>query len=347
MKKWIGIFISLVLLTGLLAGCSSSPGDNSQTTATDNSGAATEDNDGAAQQESTPAVTTPDEDQTGEAGEGTWPRTITDGAGNEVVLEAKPERVALLHVVYLEHFLALGAPPVAAALGNAQGDMEALESSELLWPYLKDGDMIMLGNSRDLSLEAVLESQPDVIVTFYNPAGLDQYEQLAAIAPVIQINYADTWQNQLMLCAQVIGLETKAEEIIKSTEQTIAGTKEALAPYADRTFGLFRTDGKSFISQGTAKYYEAFGLTKPEGFTDTADTLSLEAVAEMNPYYIVFQHNFEVAKSLVESVEASSVWQSLDAVKNGRIYYFDENMNSFGPLSLTLGAEKITKLYTE
>lgn len=343
MKKGFGIIILLVLFAVVLTACSRSSEPNDQETAGINSEASASD-----QQESTPAAATPvPEEDTNTAAQEAWPRTIIDATGNEIVLEKKPERVGLLHIVYLEHFLALGAPPTAAALGNAQGDTEALESSELLWPYLKDENIIMLGNSRNLSLEAVLEAQPDVLVTFFNPAGLDQQEQLEEIAPVIQVNYGATWQEQLMTCAQVLGLEDKAREVTKDTEQLIAETKEALAPYADRTFALFRTDGKSFIAQGTAKYYEAFGLTKPAGFTDKADTISLEAVAEMNPYYIVFQHNLEVSKAFVGSMEANSVWLSLDAVKNDRVYYFDENMNSFGPLSLKLGAEKITEIYTQ
>ncbi len=343
MKKGLGMIIPLVLFAVILTACSKSSGPKSQMAAGNNSEARVE-----KQQESTSTEATPiPEEETDTAAQETWLRTIIDATGKEIVLEKKPERVGLLHVVYLEHFLALGAPPAAAALGNAQGDTEALESSELLWPYLKDEDIIMLGNSRSLSLEAVLEAQPDVLVTFFNPAGLDQQEQLEAIAPVIQVNYGATWQEQLMTCAQVLGLEEKAREVTKDTEQVIAKTKEALEPFADRTFALFRTDGKSFIAQGTAKYYEEFGLTKPSGFTDKADTLSLEAVAQMNPYYIVFQHNLEVSKAFVDSMEANSVWLSLDAVKNGRVYYFDENMNSFGPLSLKLGAEKITEIYTQ
>lgn len=330
MKKIMAILITLSLLTGILAGCSSSPVGNNSASAPGSSAQSSE---------------ASNAQQTG-AQEG-WPRTIVDATGKEIVLEKKPERVSLLHIVYLEHFLALGAPPAAAALGNAQGATESLESSELLWPHLKDANITMLGNSRNLSPEAVLASQPDVIVTFYNAAGLDHYDQLAEIAPVIQLNYWDPWQSQLRLCARIIGLEDKAEEIIQDVEKTAAETKKTLAPYADRTFGLFRTDGKSFISQGMAQYYPAFGLTKPAGFTDKADTLSLEAVSEMNPYYIVFQHNMEVAKAFVGTMEGNSVWQALDAVKNGRVYYFDENMNSFGPLTLALGAEKITELYTK
>jgi iron complex transport system substrate-binding protein len=74
--------------------------------------------------------------------------------------------------------------------------------------------------------------------------------------------------------------------------------------------------------------------------------MSLEAVAEMNPYYIVFQHNYEAASAFVENQSSFSVWRSMDAVKNGRIYYFDENMNSYGPLAMRLGAEKLARLYS-
>lgn len=329
MKRWIQLLLSLTLVTGVLAECTGAPANNTQSPPA----------------ESTPSAAAPSEPTP--APEAAWPRTIVDATGAEIVLETQPERVTLLHVVYLEHLLALNTPPTAAALGNAQGAMESLEISELFAPYLPGMDITMLGNSKDLNVEAVLASEPDVIITFYNPASANQIEQLTEIAPVIQISYADTWQNQLMLCARVLGKEAEAEAVTKDVEQIIADTKETLAPYADRTFGLFRTDGKNFISQGTAQFYKEFGLTKPSGFTDKADTLSLEAVAEMDPYYIVFQHNIAVTEAFIKSMESNSVWQSLDAVKNGRVYIYDENMNSFGPLSFKLGAEKITALYTQ
>ncbi|WP_099203826.1 ABC transporter substrate-binding protein [Scatolibacter rhodanostii] len=337
MKKWIATVLSMIMLTGALSACTNAGEASSSLSST-----VSQQESVASEESKTSSVESVSTEE-----ESVWPRTILDAAGNEVVLEKKPERVSLVHIVYLEHLLALGAPPTAAALGNAQGDVEALEQSELLSPYLKDTEIAMLGNSKNLSVEAVLESQPDVIVTFYNPAGFDQYEQLAEIAPVIQISYTDTWQDQLRVCAQVLGLEEKAETLIADTEKKIEETKTTLAPYADKTFALFRTDGKSFIAQGMSQFYTAFGITKPEGFTDKADSLSLETVAEMNPDYIVFQHNYEVAKAFVDSMESNSVWQALDAVKNGQVYYFDENMNSYGPLSMNLGADKIVEIYTK
>ena len=328
MKKLIVLIMVLTLLTGVLAGCSKAPVEDNNTNISENTSSVDE------------GVQEPIE-------EAVWPRTITDAAGNEIILKKQPERITLLHVVYMEHFLALDTPPTAAAIGNKLGEIEGLDKSELFGPYLENVDMTVVGSSRDLNLEAVLESNPDLLVTFHNPAGLDAYDQLVEIAPVVQLDYNSTWQEQLLMIGELLGKEKEAKKLIVEIEKEISDTKDTLASYEDRTFGLFRTDGKNFIAQGTAKYYKIFGITKPEGFSDAADSMSLEAVAEMNPYYIVFQHNYDMSKSFVESMESSSVWQSMDAVKNGRIYYFDENMNSFGPLTLRLAAEKLTEMYSK
>jgi iron complex transport system substrate-binding protein len=276
-----------------------------------------------------------------------WPRTIKDALGHEVVLKKKPERITLLHVFYLEHFLLLGAPPTAAATGNVLGEVEALDQSEMYAPYLKDLEMINLGSARMINLEAILESAPDVIVAFSVHGGLDRvYDQLARIAPVVLLNFSASWQEQLLECAGIVGKEAEARNIVAEIETAIARSKEIIARHSDRTLSLCRTDGKTFMIQGPSKYYETFGIARPNGYSATYENASLEAVAEMNPYYIVFQHNYEAAAAFVKGLGSSSVWQSMDAVKNGRIYYFDENMNSYGPLAMRLGAEKLARLYS-
>ncbi len=324
MKKLIVLMIALTLFSSFMVGCTKSPA---------------QDTDKNTVEKTTDTVE-----------ERTWPRTIVDGAGNEIVLEKQPNRITLLHIVYMEHLLALDTQPTAATIGNAFGETEELDKSELFAPYLKDVDMALVGNSQDLNLEAVLESDPDLLLTFHNPAGLQSYDQLVEIAPVVQLDYNSTWQEQLLMIGKILGKEQLAEKRITETEEKIADAKEKLVQHKDKTLALFRTDGKNFISQGNSKYYDTFGITKPKGFPDTTkpgDTTSLEGVSEMNPDYIVFQHNYDMSKAFVNSLESSPVWQSMDAVKNGRIYYFDENMNSYGPLTLNLAAEKLTEMYSK
>ncbi|MDR1507727.1 MAG: ABC transporter substrate-binding protein [Treponema sp.] len=323
MKKLIVLFYLAVLLTGILAGC--------RKISAKNTGGAPETAQSSVRQEEAAA----------------WPRTITDALGHEVLLTKKPERITLLRSFYLEHFLLIGAPPTAAATGNVLGEVEALEQSEMYAPYLKDLEMINLGSAREINLEAILESAPDVIVGTSVHGGLDRvYDQLVRIAPVALFDFSAPWQEQLLECAGIVGRESEARNVIAEIETVISSSKEIIAQHRNRTLALFRTDGKIFMIQGLSKYYEAFDITRPNGFSAAYENISLEAVAEMNPYYIIFQHNYEAAASFVKGLSSSSVWRSIDAVKNGRIYYFDENMNTYGPLAMRLAAEKLARIYS-
>jgi iron complex transport system substrate-binding protein len=322
MKRMAVLLFSIALLANILTGCRKSSLVNTGGTP-----------------ETTQSGTTPEADS--------WPRIITDAAGHRIVLKKKPERITLLHIFYLEHFLLLGAPPTASGIGNVLGQVEALEQSEMYAPYLEDLAMINLGSVREINLEAILESNPDVIITFSAHGGLDRiYDQLVKIAPVVLLDFSAPWQDQLMECAAIVGRETEARNLITEIEAEISAAKEIISRHGDRTLALFRTDGKVFMNQGPSKYYESFGIKRPKGFPAVYENSSLEAVAEMNPYYMVFQHNYEAAAAFVKGLNSSLVWQSIDAVKNGRIYYFDENMNSYGPLAMRLGAEKLARIYS-
>ncbi|MFR1804949.1 MAG: ABC transporter substrate-binding protein, partial [Faecalispora jeddahensis] len=50
---------------------------------------------------------------------------------------------------------------------------------------------------------------------------------------------------------------------------------------------------------------------------------------------------------LSEETKASSVWQSLNAVKDGHVYYLDAAVRAAGPLSIKLGVESIVESMTE
>lgn len=318
MKRIITMMFAVLMLIPLLAGCTGGSSEDS----------------------------TADTKTTKETSE--YPKTIVDASGREIVLESAPEKIALLHTFYLEHFFALGVNPIAASMGNLLGQEESLESSELFGPYMKGIDIMDLGSSTDLNLEAILEAEPDVIITFSIHKGVEEiYDQLTQIAPVILLDYKDTWQDQLRSCAEIVGKEKSAETVITEIEQKISEAKTAASKHTDKTFSLFRTDGKGFITLGSDSYFETFGLTKPEGYPAEHENISLETLAQIDPYYIVFQHNYKAAQSFIESMKDSSVWNSLDAVKNNRVYFFDENMNTFGPLAMKLTAEKVIEIYSE
>lgn len=171
MKKFMGLFVSLILIIGILSVCSgthnkdnSSKSDNTSTKETYTNKSETKDNENSQ-----------------------WPRTIKDATGKGIKFDKKPKRVAILHASFLDYFFALKTPPTASAGATVGSAMKSLDEFETLKPYKGTANVIDLGSARDLNLEAILESKPDVIVTFRGH--VDKiYDKLVKIAPVVQID---------------------------------------------------------------------------------------------------------------------------------------------------------------
>lgn len=328
MNRWMGLIIALVLLTGALAGCSgSATGNRPSSSVVDR-----------IESEQPKGANAP------EPG-GEWPRTIADAVHNDVVLKERPQRIAVLHPLYLDYFFALGMPPIASS--NAT---EAMQDFATLQPYAETAEVADLGSGRDLSMEAIIASEPDVIVTFKGHIDDMNYDKLSKIAPVIQIDYSDHWENATMICARIIGKEELAEQLIEDTRERINKTKDRMVDLKQNSFALLRVDSKSnFTAQGTKNtvYYNettGFGLMKPERYPEDSAVLSLEALSEMDPDYIIIQHALDVAKAAVKEKEGSAVWNSLKAVKNNRLLFFDNSLNSGSILAIRLAAENFIHL---
>ncbi|WP_303851324.1 ABC transporter substrate-binding protein [Seleniivibrio woodruffii] len=272
-------------------------------------------------------------------------RTVVDDTGKSIVLKADTKRIVILHAMYLEYFFALGKPPVASTGASAGNAMDVINTAETLKPYRGTAEITDLGSAREINAEAVLAANPDVIVTFKGHADR-VYDRLVQIAPVVQIDFYAPWQHQTRLCAQVAGREEFAERFIAETESIIKAAGERLSAHRDKTFALFRTDGKTLVSRANKEYYELFGISKPKGYPDDYTPVSLESLAQMNPDYIAFQDSEARAGAYAEFLKGQSVWRSLNAVKNGKVFYFDDSLNSFGPLALRLTAENILKVYS-
>jgi len=348
MKRVIVLLVALTLFTGLLAGCA---GKNTEKN-TDSKEAATP----TQAAESTPVAeaetTQSPEDTSGTpAEEASWPRTFTDAAGKEVTLAEEPQRIAILHSMYLEYFFALGTPPVASAGANVGTAMQALEEFATLKPYLGTAEIMDLGSARELNLEAILAAEPDVIVTFNGHGGVDElYDELTKIAPVVLLDYTASWQDSIRECARIVGKESIAEECIQETETIVDKAREDLSGYSDKTTVFVRSDGKGGVfALGYARYpyyYDTetgFGLSKPETYPEEWGVISLEALAEMNPDYILFQDYESDARKLVEDLSASTVWQNLKAVKADQVLYLDVSLNTTSPLSLQVAAKQLVE----
>jgi len=333
MKKLIGLIVSLSLLTGVLAGCAGTLADNS-------------------------ATSTPEAAGKTDAGQVAWPRTIKDALGKQITLKKKPEHVAILDFGFMESMFALETSPIASTYAE-----RALKGFGTLQPYAANAKIENLGEGKAPNLEKLVELKPDLILYTAEPEHLDMklYERASQIAPVVTFNSPD-WKEQLKKFAECLGKEKKAEVYISDIEALIDESRKKLSGYSDKTVALlFESSGNkgNFVVRGSAENLVWFnkenglGLTHPDAYPEKGEAISLEGLAAMNPDYIFLfgsfgsEANGYMQSYLSEETQASSVWQSLTAVKNGHVYHLDAAVRADGPLSIKLGIETIVKSMTK
>lgn len=352
MKKIIGLVASLALLTGVLTGCAQTTEDNTSASETTLSST----------QESTSEAT--DETDIPEAAnevdekEAAWPRTIEDALGNQVTLEAKPERVAILDFGFMESMFALNTTPIASTYA-----MRTLNGFGTLQTYALDSQVEELGEATAPNLEMLVELEPDLILMTAEDEHLDMelYEAASQIATVVTFDSFD-WKEQLKAFAECLGEEETAEEFIENIEALIVESREDLAAYSDKTVALLfersSSKGDFYITGSTESPIwfdtdEGLGLTPPNNYPETGEVVSLEGLASLDPDYIfLFGSLGSEAENyaqiyLSEETQSSSVWQSLTAVKNEHVYYLDVAVRAAGPLSIKLGIETIVESMAE
>lgn len=343
MKKTINLLLVLTLFAIILSACSNE--NNTESTSVNAS------ND--IQQQANNNNSQMDQDTSQTEGEdaanvtGTWPRKIIDGTGKEIELTSQPERIVVLHPLYLDYFFALDTPPVAS--GSASS---ALAEYVTLEPYSDTAEVTDLGSGREINIEKVASMNPDVIVTFVGH--IDSiYDDLVKVAPVVQINYTDTWDQTTLLIGEMLGKEQLANELVSETKQKIDQTRSDLVSLKDKTFALLRVTNKgTFNAQGTKNtmYYNeesGFGLSAPEGYPEDAAPLSLESLSEMDPDYIIIQHDLETAQSAIQQNESLAVWQSLTAVKEDHVLLFDNSLNTASILAVRIAADLFLELASQ
>src|SRR5690606_12184229 len=157
-----------------------------------------------------------------------FPRTVTDGLGREVTLDAPPQRIAsvslgadeiLLALVGPERLLGVSYMAANPAISNVAGALEGVPRTDL------SGDPELL-----ISLDADLV----ILAAYNNPAAIDQL--LDADVPVFALtdfNTLDEIRANIRLLGEVTGAEIRADALIAQMDarlDAVARAVEGLPP---------------------------------------------------------------------------------------------------------------------
>ncbi|MGP5046410.1 Fe2+-enterobactin ABC transporter substrate-binding protein [Glutamicibacter ardleyensis] len=274
-------------------------------------------------------------DNTAAAETGSWPRTITDDAGNEVKIPAKPERIVSTTVSTTGSLLALDAPVVGSSTAAISP-----QSDENGW-FTQWADVAVERNVEpvyqlgNFDLEAVVAQDPDLIVVSTSGADseMDNLAQLQEIAPTYVANYGNKdWKTLAEDLGEVTGTEANAEKVAKDFDDRAAGIKQKLNIPAGSTASIvsYNQGDDSPVGKTTGPHAAlisalGFEIVEPlEKFDTSAQKredfafTSYEGLSESATGDSVFliSANDETAKA----VKADATLANLPSVKNSNIF---------------------------
>ncbi|MED2256580.1 AraC family transcriptional regulator [Brevibacillus parabrevis] len=301
-RKWLAT--ALLCLTMAASGCETAPEgtggkNNSATNQTAN-------NTGDPSQAETKAPTTAEK------------RTITAATG-EVEVPAQPKRVAAQ--AFLGTVLALGVQPVAS------------ETFLMNSPYL-EGKLDGVTDVGD-SLEALLEVEPDLIIT--QIAQAETVDKYAKIAPTVAMPYNRfaSIQEEMRYFGDLLDKKDVAEQWIADFERKTGKLREAVqgALHEGETVSVMQEyDGTVFLfgpksGRGGRIMYEILGAKPPAAIpehmlADSYYEFSLEKLPEYTGDYLILTTN-----STLEQLKADPIWGKLPPIRDGKVFLWNENQS--------------------
>ena len=273
-------------------------------------------------------------DNTSSAAQAAAPDTITittlNGSKEQVSLDVKydPKRIAVLDMASLDILDSLGLGD--RVVGSASTSLDYLQS------YINE-EVANLGTIKEADLEAVMESEPDVI--FIGGRLSASYDALSEIAPVVYLStdsekgVVESVRSNAETIAAIFGKEDKVEELMTGFDKRI----QTLAEFAENKtaiigmctsggFNILGNDGRCSLI-GNEIGFENIGVDSNVDTSTHGNEASFEFVVERNPEYIFVMDrdaaiNTEGAQLAQEIVENELV-KGTDAYKNGHIVYLE------------------------
>ena len=251
--------------------------------------------------------------------------TFTDALGRTVTVES-PKRVAALIGSFADVWCLAGGKDTLVAAAD-----DTWTQFELGLPET----VVNLGGVKEPSAEALLAAQPDFVIGSAKTAAdvdlLPTLEQAGIPTAYFEVSTFEDYLAMLEVCTRVTGRPELYEQY---GEQVRAQVDAAVA----------RAEGKEGPS---VLYLRATGssckvMLAALGCVNIADSdaslleeLSMEAILAADPerIFIVMQGSDQekVRQTLESAVLSNPAWQQLSAVKNGRVYYMDQQLYNLKP----------------
>lgn len=249
----------------------------------------------------------------------------------ETCVPINPQRLIATDAIALEVLLALDSKLLAAGEPNLVGGRARHLAG-------KTEGIASLGKERLLNLEKMVELDPDLILGFTTSS--ENYSIFSQIAPTISIGYTHTgWKDELQRVGELLGKPQQAQALLNAYQARIQEFQTAMGEKLEQTnVSVVRfyseADKTEFrpIFSFPGNVLEDVQLPRPEaqrGPEEFFVSVSLEQLDRLDGD-VIFAALDPGAEDSFRAFQSSSLWQTLNAVKNDRVYVVDSGYWIFG-----------------
>ncbi|NLP22098.1 MAG: ABC transporter substrate-binding protein [Erysipelotrichaceae bacterium] len=262
--------------------------------------------------------------------------TFIDALDREVTIKKNPEKVAALLGSFADVWILAGGE-ICATAEDAWDDF----GLEL--------DAVNIGGAHSPSLELLLSSNPEFVIasasTSSNVEMKETLEDAGITVAYFDVDNFYDYLEMLDICTDITGrkdlYETNGLEIEKQIELIKDEFNKEEISEKEKTVLLLRT-ASSFVkakgSEGTilGEMLDDMGCINIADNDETLlENLSVEAIIKEEPYHIFVVTMGSDTKAAMESLEnlinENPAWNTLDAIKEDRMYVMDKKLFNLKP----------------
>ncbi|MEM0015041.1 MAG: ABC transporter substrate-binding protein [Zestosphaera sp.] len=258
-----------------------------------------------------------------------YPFMVTDSVGRTVVIKYEPVRLISVGPALTEVLFALG-------VGNRVVGVDRFSNyPPVLSDLIGNGSVKVVGDAFSLNVELVASLRPDVIFIAYSTQ-LEKYiktlSDLGFTVYVVRVDDVSDVYNAVLALGFVVNRVDEALKLVDSSMSEMVATYMAVCEYLNRTgagrlsvywevFPDYWTLGGNAFQSSIVEY--AGGVNVFANTSMTWFTASPESVISLNPSVIIISYNYGAFGSyqdLVSRIASRPGWESVRAVRDGRVY---------------------------
>ena len=262
---------------------------------------------------------------------------LTDDLGRSVTIERRPQCVAALIGSFADNWcLAGGADALVAAADDTFRKFDLPISAET----------INLGATKDISLEKLLAAQPQLVIASCSTAEQVALEpvlsQMGLNTVYFDVDSFEDYLRMLDVCTQITGCDDNYARYGEDVRTQVDAAR-ARADGSRPTVLYVRATGSSCRVKGSegSVLGEMLAAMDCENIADSEEglleNLSIEAILKADPDFIFVVEQSadpDAAKAVLEKTLFSNpAWQTLTAVREGRVHVMDGSLFNLKPNS--------------